>query len=132
SGWLPYALLTALALAFSLFTVRVGRPSRATVIALAALFALAALDALSIVWSPVPALARDEALLVLCYAAAFALAMLTTRTPADRAYAIGALAAGSGVSRSPRRSSCAQFAFRAATSTPDLSTFPSPSSTARR
>jgi len=94
--WLPYALLASLVLASSLVAVSIGRPSRLAAAALAALVALAALDALSIAWSPVPSLARDEALLVLFYAAAFAIAGLTVKTAADRAYALSALAAGAG------------------------------------
>jgi hypothetical protein len=94
--WLPYALLASLVLASSLLAVRIRPLTRAAAAAIASLFALAALDALSIAWSPVPSLARDEALLVLFYATAFAVAAVTVKTAADRAYALGAIAAGAG------------------------------------
>jgi hypothetical protein len=92
--WLGYAILAALTLAVVL-AFRLGtQPSRTAAAALAGLLGLAAWDALSIVWSPVPPLARDEALLVVYYVIAFAVPLLSLRTETSRVAAVGAVVLG--------------------------------------
>ncbi|MFN2468843.1 MAG: O-antigen ligase family protein [Gaiellaceae bacterium] len=82
--WLAYAVLAALALATILFSSQAVHPGREALIGLAFLVALAFWAGLSLTWSPVPSLARDEGLLTLFYATAFAVPVLTLRTPSDR------------------------------------------------
>jgi hypothetical protein len=82
--WLPYAVAAALVSAGLLWSARAQRPSTPAVIGLLGLLGLAAWDAISLDWSPVPALARDEALLVVFYALAFAVPLLVLRTESDR------------------------------------------------
>jgi hypothetical protein len=91
--WLPYALLAAIVLAVALLSGRV-LPNRAGGLALGGLLGLAALDALSLVWSPVPSLARDEALLAFFYVLVLAVALLTVREEADRSFAVAIVALG--------------------------------------
>src|SRR3954452_1289523 len=62
-NWLQYAFLGALALAAVLLSGAALRPSRTAIAAVAATAALGAWVAVTILWSPVPGLARDEALL---------------------------------------------------------------------
>ncbi len=94
--WLPYAFLGALLLAVVLVS-GAARPQRRELVALGALVALAGWEALSIAWSAVPALARDEAFLTLFYAIALAVPLLTLRTGADRLLASTTIAAASGL-----------------------------------
>ena len=94
--WLPYAFLGALLLAVVLAT-GAFQPRRRELIALAALVALAGWEALSIAWSAVPPLARDEALLTLFYAIALLVPLLTLRTAADRLLASTCVAAVAGL-----------------------------------
>src|SRR6266516_926741 len=68
--WLPYAFLTALVLAAALIGGTALRPRPRELAVVGALVALAGWEALSIVWSAVPDLARDEALLTIFYAIA--------------------------------------------------------------
>jgi hypothetical protein len=83
--WLPYAVVIGLLVA-GLFFWGVGeRPTTGAVVSIAALFGLAAWDALSLSWSPVPELARDEALLVAFYGLAFLVPLLTLRSASDQA-----------------------------------------------
>jgi O-antigen ligase/polysaccharide polymerase Wzy-like membrane protein len=82
--WLPYAIATALLVAGVLWSGLAQRPPTLALAGLAGLLGLAAWDALSLTWSPVPALARDEALLVVFYALAFLVPLLVTRTVGDR------------------------------------------------
>jgi hypothetical protein len=95
--WVPYAFLAALLLAVVLVTGTALRPSARELWALAALVALAGWAAISISWSAVPDLARDEALLTLFYAIAFLVPLLTLRTAGDRLFASAAVAASSGI-----------------------------------
>ena len=60
ADWLGYAVLAALVLATILAAGAAVRPSRADVIALGALAALAVWEALSAAWSPLPALAHPR------------------------------------------------------------------------
>ena len=94
ADWLLYGLIATLvlgALAFAGLRGRLGRTGSRSV---GLLLGLAAFVAVSIVWSPVPPLARDEALLTLFYAAALAVALLTVRSAADRLFASTAIAFG--------------------------------------
>jgi O-antigen ligase len=95
ADWLGYAVIAAGLLAAVLLSARARRPSRNAVVALAAIVGLAAWTALSLLWSPAPALARDEALLILLYAACFAVPALTLGSPEARLAAVAAVAAGS-------------------------------------
>jgi hypothetical protein len=94
--WLPYAFLGALLLAVVLISGAV-RPTKTELVALGALVALAGWEALSIVWSAVPPLARDEAFLTLFYAVALLVPLLTLRTAADRLLATACVAAVAGI-----------------------------------
>jgi hypothetical protein len=82
--WLPYAIATTLLVAGVLWSGLAQRPPALALAGLVALLGLATWDALSLSWSPVPALARDEALLVVFYALAFLVPLLVTRTAGDR------------------------------------------------
>jgi hypothetical protein len=93
ADWLPYAALAGLLLLVLLFTGAAACPRRLELWALGALAALAAWEALSLSWSAVPSLARDEALLTLFYAIALLTPPLTLRGEADRLLAVGAVAA---------------------------------------
>jgi len=79
ADWLLYAIFAALLLALVLAVGAAAVPPRAAQVGLAALVLLALWQAISAAWSPLPALARDEALLTLFYAAALAVALLTVR-----------------------------------------------------
>ena len=96
ADWLPYAALAALLVLVVVFSGGARRPGRAELGALAALVALAGWEAISISWSAVPSLARDEALLTLFYAAVFLLPLLTLTGPSDRLLASAAVALSSG------------------------------------
>src|SRR4051794_325824 len=94
--WLPWAVgLVALLGAVTLPTPI--RPPRLGSVAACALVLLAALEALSAVWAPLPAAARDEALLVALYAACLAIPLVTLRDERDRAAVTLATAGTSGV-----------------------------------
>jgi tetratricopeptide (TPR) repeat protein len=95
--WLPYALGAGLLVATVLASGAALRPRSACLAGLGALAALAAWTALSASWSPVPALARDEALLVVFYGLVLAVPLLTLRSERDRLAAIGIVAAASVV-----------------------------------
>ena len=96
ADWLPYAFLGALLLAVVLLT-GAARPHRAELATLGALVALAGWEAVTIAWSTVPPLARDEALLTLFYAIAFVVPLLTLRTAGDRLLATTSVAAAAGI-----------------------------------
>ena len=97
ADWLPYAFLAALLLAVVLVSAEPSRLHARELVALGALVGLAGWEALSIFWSAVPPLARDEALLTLFYAIALLIPLLALRTRNDRLAAIGTVAACSGV-----------------------------------
>jgi O-antigen ligase len=97
ADWLRYALLAALLIATVLF---VGSAKRLPVLPLTAVGALCALalwSGLSAAWSPVPHLARDEALLVSLYAICLATPALTLSTDLERRIALAAVAFGLGL-----------------------------------
>jgi hypothetical protein len=81
--WLPYAVAAAL-LAAVVLLAGAARPSRAAVTGLGLLLGLAAWQAVSAAWSPVPALARDEALLTTLFVLVVAIATFSLRTPGAR------------------------------------------------
>ena len=87
--WLPYALVIGLLVAGLFFWGVCERPTTGALVGVGALLGLAAWDALSLTWSPVPELARDEALLVAFYALAFLVPLLTLRSGTDRAVGAG-------------------------------------------
>lgn len=92
--WLGYALVAPLLLATLALAGSLRRPPLAARIAVGALLALAAVAALSAFWSPVPALARDEALLTALYAVVLAVTATTLRTAEGRIAALAVLTAG--------------------------------------
>jgi hypothetical protein len=91
--WLPYAVGAALLLAVVVASGGAVRPAPAAGLGLAALVALAAWALVSAAWSPVPGLARDEALLTLFYACVFAVPLVSLRTALDRLRAAEVLVA---------------------------------------
>jgi O-Antigen ligase/Tetratricopeptide repeat len=86
--WLAYALGAGLLLGTVLASGNALRPARAALAGLTALVGLALWTALSASWSPVPALARDEALLILFYALALSVPLLSLRSKGERLGAI--------------------------------------------
>jgi hypothetical protein len=86
--WLPYALGAGLLVATVLASGAALRPRSACLAGLGALAALAVWTALSAWWSPVTALARDEALLVVFYGLVLAVPLLTLRSGTERIGAI--------------------------------------------
>ncbi|HEY6836978.1 MAG TPA: O-antigen ligase family protein [Gaiellaceae bacterium] len=97
ADWLPYAFLAALLLAVVLVAGTAVRPRPLELWALGALVGLAGWEAVSISWSAVPDLARDEALLTLFYAIAFLVPLVTLRAAGDRLFAAAAVAGASGL-----------------------------------
>jgi tetratricopeptide (TPR) repeat protein len=92
--WLLYAVLVALVLATVLLSGAAVLPARAALVSVGLLVAFSAWEALSLTWSPVPSLARDEALLTLLYALVLATPLVTLRSDTERMVALGALVAG--------------------------------------
>ncbi len=82
--WALYGALASVLLAAVLLSGWTTAPSVAGTVAVAGLVALGAWDAISVTWSAVPSLARDEALLAVFYALMFAVPMLSVRGEADR------------------------------------------------
>lgn len=95
--WLPYAVLTCLLLAVVLVTGTALRPGRAELGAVGALVALAGWETLSISWSAVPSLARDEALLTVFYALVLLVPLTTLSTVQQRLLACAAVAAAAAL-----------------------------------
>jgi len=91
--WLPVAVLVALLLLVVLAAGAARRPHRLSLAGLAATVALGGLAMVSLEWSPLPTLARDEGLLTLAYATALALPLLVLRGGRDGALALAAVAA---------------------------------------
>jgi O-antigen ligase len=82
--WLPYALIVFVVLAAALLAGLAVVPARLPLIASALLVGFGLWTAISIAWSPLPSLARDDALLVLLYAGAFLVPSLTLRSQTER------------------------------------------------
>lgn len=96
--WLLYAIFAALLLALVLAVGAAAVPPRAALVGTGALLLLAVWQAISAAWSPLPSLARDDALLTLFYLAAFAVALLTVRGgPEGLAVTAGVAAVGGGL-----------------------------------
>lgn len=95
ADWLLYAVLAALLLAVLAFADSPPRPTAAALAGVAFLVAFAGWQAVSIAWSAVPSLARDDALLTLFYAVVLAIG-LSVRGAVDRGVVVAAVAAGSG------------------------------------
>lgn len=91
--WLPYAILAALLLATCVLALGAHRPTRAAAISLVALGGFAIWSAISILWTPLPTLGREEALLALFYALAFAVPALTLSSLHARLLALASIAA---------------------------------------
>lgn len=89
--WAGWGAGIVLLLAVLLAAGAVRRPGRLELAAVGGLAALAAWAALSLTWAPLPALARDEALLTLLYAATLAVPMLTLRSREARLAALAVL-----------------------------------------
>lgn len=94
SDWEPYAAGSALLLAVVLLAGTAVRPGRTAACAAGLLAGFAAWSAISIDWSPLPAGARDDALLALFYTIAFLVPLTTLRSASDRRAAVVAVAAG--------------------------------------
>jgi hypothetical protein len=86
--WLGYALGAALLVATILAAASAFLPSRALLVGLGALIAFAAWTMVSASWSPLPSLARDEALLALFYAAVLAVPLLVLSREVERTTAV--------------------------------------------
>jgi O-Antigen ligase len=95
ADWLLYAVLAALLLAVVAFAGSPPRPPAAALAGLVLLIAYAGWQAVSIAWSALPSLARDDALLTLFYAVVLAIG-LSVRGAVDRGIVVAAVAAGSG------------------------------------
>jgi len=87
--WALYAAFAAALSAAILVSGWASVPALSGLIAVAALLALGGWDAISLTWSAVPALARDEALLAVFYALILAVPMLSLRGETDRRAATG-------------------------------------------
>jgi hypothetical protein len=96
SDWLPYAIVAALLLVTSLLAGVAGRPRTGAIVGAGGLVLLAAWQAISLSWSPLPSAARDDALLTLFYAVVLVLAAVTLRSGFDRAVACALVAAAGG------------------------------------
>ena len=94
--WLAYAVLAALVLAAVLFSGSAVRPGRLQLVSVALLVGFAAWTALSAVWSPVPALARNDGLLALFFAVSLLTPLVTLRSAADRLAATVVVVLGLG------------------------------------
>ncbi len=93
-AWLPYAAGSALVLAALVLGGAAAQPRWPALAGVAALLGLAVWDAISLDWSPVPSLARDEALLVAFYAVALLTTVLTLRSDRERLAATVVVVAG--------------------------------------
>ena len=88
ADWLPYAVVLGLVVAAVALSGAALLPGRLAAAAVVSLAALAGWVALSLTWSPLPELARDEALLTALYALTLLAPLLTLGTPAERRAAI--------------------------------------------
>jgi hypothetical protein len=86
--WLPYGILAGLLLATVLFVADGNRPSPFVLAAVGGLAGLSLWTALSIAWTPVPSLARDEALLFAVYGFCLAIPPLTLNGERSRLTAL--------------------------------------------
>ncbi|HEY7018493.1 MAG TPA: tetratricopeptide repeat protein [Gaiellaceae bacterium] len=96
SDWLLYAIFAALLVALVLVAGSPSSPPRTVVVGISALLLLAAWQAISAAWSPLPSLARDDALLTVFYVAALAIAALTATGRLEGIVVTAATAAACG------------------------------------
>jgi len=94
--WLIYAVFAALLLAVVAASSALSLPPTAALVGLSCLVAYAGWQAVTIAWSALPSLARDDVLLTLFYAVVLALG-LSVRGLIDRGVVVGAVAAGCGI-----------------------------------
>jgi hypothetical protein len=92
--WLLFAVGVGLLLAAVLASGAAVEPPVLGLAGLVGLLALAGWAAVSLTWSAVPSLARDEALLTALYAVVLAIPLVTLRSSGDREAASGLVAAG--------------------------------------
>lgn len=95
--WLPYAIVIALLAATVLFS-SAGRISRLPLFSATFLAALGVWTGISAHWSPAPALARDESLLISLYAFSLVLPALALQTERSRELALTGVAFALGAS----------------------------------
>jgi O-antigen ligase len=95
-NWLAYAIVAGLVLGAVAASGAAVTPTRWIVGASGCLAGLAAWSALSLTWSPVPPLARDEALLTVLYAVVLLIPALSIRRPVDRTAVSGVVVAALG------------------------------------
>jgi hypothetical protein len=96
SDWLPYAVGLGLVTAAVVLSGAALAPRRVEAAGVVALLALAGWVALSLTWSPLPSLARDEALLTALYALAVWTPLVSLGTAAERRAATALVAAALG------------------------------------
>jgi O-Antigen ligase len=94
ADWLPYAVGAALVLATVLLSGAGARPGWTSLSAGGLLLGLACWTAISLDWSPVPSLARDEALLVALYAMTFVIPLVTLSGRRERLLAMSLVVGG--------------------------------------
>jgi hypothetical protein len=94
TDWLGYAVLTALLLALPLAAGAAALPSRSVTAAIGALALLGVWALVSLEWSPLPTLARDEGLLTLWYVLVVAVAAVGARTAEARLWTIATAGLG--------------------------------------
>src|SRR5262245_58372115 len=94
--WLLVAVLVPLLLATVLLLSDIT-PAVPPLVAAVALGGLSVWTALSIAWSPLPAAARDEALLLTLYASSLAIPALTLKDDRERLIVVGLVAACAGL-----------------------------------
>ena len=97
ADWLPFAVLVPLVLGTVLFSADAISVTRPLLAAVSALVGLALWSALSITWSPVPPLARDESLLLLLYATTLAIPALTLKKDGERRAVVALVAAAAAL-----------------------------------
>jgi hypothetical protein len=95
--WLPFAVLLPLVLATVLLASDVTSATRPLLAAMVGLVSLSAWSAVSITWSPVPSLARDESLLFVLYAVALAIPALTLKNNGERMAVVALVGGATGV-----------------------------------
>jgi hypothetical protein len=84
ADWLPTAVALALVVAAVTLSGAALAPNRLAAAGVAGLLALAGWTAISLTWSPLPSLARDEALLTALYALTLWTPLVTLGTAAER------------------------------------------------
>jgi hypothetical protein len=92
--WLGYAFLAGLLVVTMLGSARVYVYGRLSAMGQLALFALAAWCAVSLSWSPLPTLGREEVLLVAFYTVVLAVPLLLVRRELERELVLAGVAAG--------------------------------------